>query len=161
MAVPLSNTTTRVSFTHSFLSEANLHEDDHSMEKKIARLQEYTPLQQLALMYNDADAYLLGKMTPMEAWYAPREKMIRTYAALDWDALGHVLRPVLRAHCRRIRLLLDQMSQEMEKGQPFSLAIFCSVLTKIDYLWHIILPSDIRYVTEPKAMEVLTYFRVI
>jgi hypothetical protein len=114
------------------------------------------PRQRHALLYNDAKNYETGKIQPWKGWYEKRLPILQEYATLDWLALGEHIGA--QTHCQAIHTWLRLLTCS-EKGQ-FDLSLFCRTLSKIDYLWHTILPSQLSNLRHPGVKTLLTYFEI-
>jgi hypothetical protein len=132
------------------------HDPLYHLENQVERLNELSPTKQLAILYNDAKNYMMGSMSPTSEWYTKRQHIIQGYASLDWLALGEHLNPkssMLGNLCTTIHRQL----QELASQPSFNLAIFCSMLSKIDHLWHIILPSHLEGIQNPAVVALLEH----
>lgn len=120
-----------------------------------------SPTKQLALLYNDAKNYIMSKLTPMAEWYEKRIKMIQEYAELDWLGLGEHLNKKsknLGNLCATIHYKLQQLLEQQEQSlTAFNITLFCTVLSKIDHLWHIILPSHLENIQSPTIITLLSH----
>jgi hypothetical protein len=90
-----------------------------------------------------------------------RAKVIEHYAELNWNGLSNHLnthQSTLGSLCTTIKQGLDQLLSEMKQMKHFQMSVFCSVLGKIDYLFHILLPSFVKDIQDPSVTHLLQYF---
>ena len=135
--------------------------DEHRLEQKIDRISELKPKEQLALLYNDTKNHLSIQSNPYDSWYEKRAKVIKEYAKLNWNGLSNHLnqhRSSLGSQCTAIEQGLQLLLSEMKQMKRFQMTIFCSVLGKIDYLFHILLPSFLQDIQDPTVTHLLQYF---
>ena len=135
--------------------------DEHRLELKIDRISELKPKEQIALLYNDTKNHLSIQSNPYDSWYEKRAKVIEEYTKLNWKGLGDHLnqyRSFIGAQCTTIDDELQLLLSEMKKMKRFQMTVFCSVLGKIDYLFHILLPSFVKDVQDPTIIHLLQYF---
>ena len=132
----------RFDFTNrsSFLPDPN--DEQYQLEKKVDQLPTLPPQHQRNLLFNDTTNYVLGQIEPYEGWHNKRITIIREYAALNWLTLGQHLQVTHSTSMNHLCQAIHVQFQELIKTLPqFSLPLFCSVLSKIDYLFHCLLPS--------------------
>ncbi len=135
--------------------------DEHRLEQKIDRISELKPKEQLALLYNDTKNHLSIQSNPYDSWYEKRAKVIEEYAKLNWNGLSNHLneyRSSLGSLCTAIEQGLQLLLSEMKQMKRFQMTVFCSVLGKIDYLFHILLPSFVKDIQDPTVIYLLQYF---
>jgi hypothetical protein len=141
--------------SYSHLPDPNDH--IYQLEYQVERMDKLPPTKQLALLYNDASNYKMAKMYPMTEWYVTRIRMIREYAMLDWLALGEHLNPKSMTLGNLCTTIHRQLHELIQSDETFNIAMFCSVLSKIDHLWHIILPSHLEDVCHPNIITLLKH----
>lgn len=135
--------------------------DEHRLEKKIDYISELKPKQQVALLYNDVQNHIAIKSNGFDEWYLKRAKVIEQYAELNWNGLANHLnqhQSTFGSMCINIKQGLDLLVSEMNKMKRFQMTVFCSVLGKIDYLFHILLPSFLKDIQDPSVIHLLHYF---
>ena len=135
--------------------------DEHRLEQKIDRISELKPKEQLALLYNDTKNHLSIQSNPYDSWYEKRAKVIEEYAKLNWKGLGEHLnqyRSFIGTQCTAIEQGLQLLLSEMKQMKQFQMSVFCSILGKIDYLFHILLPSFVNDIQDPTVIHLLQYF---
>ncbi len=153
----------------NFLDYPSIYPDPtdevYQLEQQVDQLTQLPPNKQIALLYNDAKNYLMGAISPFEAWYTKRETAIREYASLNWLGLGEHL----KAHhsavyplCLTIHETFQLLLNEINTEKRFQLTVFCSVMAQIDRLLHILLPSDYTPLPEDHTVtHLLRYFKQI
>lgn len=145
--------------TSAFLPDPN--DAMYQLEAKVDKLHELPPHQRVSLLHNDATNYLNGKITPYDAWYQKRIRVIQEYAGMDWLAFGQHLNrtsTTLGNLCTTISRQLQELVGMAQTSSSFSLSEFCSVLAKIDHLWHIVLPSNLDGAEDPAVLALLAHF---
>ena len=150
----------KFNFTENTFTYGQITEE-HKLENKIDKISELKPKEQLALLYNDTKNHLSIQSNPFEEWYMKRAKVIELYAELNWNGLSNHLnqhRSTLGSLCMNIKQGLDLLLSEMKQVKQFQMSVFCSVLGKIDYLFHILLPSFLKDIQDPSVIHLLQYF---
>lgn len=150
----------------NFLDYPSIYPDPtdevYQLEHQVDQLAQLPPNKQIALLYNDAKNYLMGSISPFEAWYAKREAAICEYASLNWLGLGEHLKARSSSFypmCTTIHNTLQTLLTEINTQKRFQLTVFCSVMAQIDRLWHILLPSDYTPLPEdPTVIHLLRQF---
>ncbi len=159
----LNLTMMRFTFTENQQTFGQITEEDN-LENKIDRISEYSPKEQLALLYNDTKNHLEIQSQPYQEWYEKRVKVIEQYAELNWNGLGNHLnqhRMTLGSTCTSIDQGLQLLLSEMHQMKRFQMTVFCSILGKIDYLFHILLPSFVKDIQDPSVLHLLQFFKQI
>jgi hypothetical protein len=138
----------------------------------------YSPTNRLARLYNDANNYRMISLCPSSEWFVKRIQWIRTYAALDWLGLGEHLNrrsTMLGNLCTTIYRQLQAFvatfpssdslpssntlpSSDSLPSPTFSISSFCAILAKIDYVWHILLPVHLEGIESPSVLALLEEF---
>lgn len=138
------------------------NDEQYQLEKKIDRLHELPVRNQIALLYNDANNYVMDSFVPYDEWFMKRESMIREYATWNWVGLGLHLnshRVALGNLCSSIHQKLQLLVKELDEHKRFQITVFCSVLGQIDYLWSTTLPSMYDPLPEdPTVIHLLDHF---
>lgn len=138
----------------TFLPDPN--DEEFQLEKKVDKLSNFKPREQRNLLFNDTNNYINGNITPYEEWYNKRANFIRDFAELNWIALGEYLHvthsPSMNILCGSIRSMLNTLVIQLPR---FSLPLFCSVLGKIDFLFHTLLPSHYINCNDPDVIQLL------
>jgi hypothetical protein len=148
-------------FTFSENTFRAMDEKECTLETTIQQLHTLPVRNRLSLIHTDVSNYVMSEIQPYDAWFSTREQWIREYASLNWNSLGTHLntRPIpLGQSCFTIHKILQELLSELNQTGRFQLTMLCSVLSKIDRLWHILLPSDKADVVHPDVIYLLSYF---
>ena len=139
-----------------FLPDPN--DEQYQLEKQVDNLTILPPREQRNLLYNDTHNYITGNITPYEGWHMKRATFLRDYAALNWLALGEHLAVTHSHSMETLCKTIDVMFQQLMITLPqFSLSLFCSALSKVDHLFHCLLPSHYNTSENPDIHYLLTH----
>ena len=103
---------------------------DTSLEERLAHLEEYDNLEQLALLYEEL--CVLGQ--PDEAWYRSRYRIVETYSRLNFSAISRRFEyrdGYLAETAQRIFAFAAEIVDQWSTGPTFDLRIYMALIEEL------------------------------